>query len=438
MRCTFSFGTLALLSVVASASLPAQAQDEPKLAPKVMVITMFGGEAKPWLNGLQPARQIQVPGLSKEFPNVACDDAGICQVTTSMGFAKAASSVSAVVLGNRFDLSRTYFLVAGIAGVDPTDGTLGSAHWARYVIDGGLHHEIDPRQIPSGWKAGVVPLGAAEPGQKAEWAAGTEVYRLNENLLQKAYALSKDVDLQDGEDAARYRQPYTASGSASRPIVSICDTLSSDTYWHGSMIANSIAQYCLHGDRRCRQLLHDPDGRQRHARRCDAVPMPGCSTSTGSLSCAPPPTSTGKRRGKTPNPSLTAQSGGFTLATSNAYRVGRRLVDAIVADWEAGRRACSPADPSAMTMPVMQAPSRQPDVAPALLPRRRSWHPVRPAPSPHPRPRSQWGICCGQLMSQASTVNRITCSGLALLPCRHQPRDQVGIVLDHASPFPRS
>ena len=82
-----------------------------------------------------------------------------------MGFAKAASSVSAVVLGNRFDLSRTYFLVAGIAGVDPTDGTLGSADWARYVIDGGLHHEIDPRQIPSGWKAGVVPLGAAEPGQ---------------------------------------------------------------------------------------------------------------------------------------------------------------------------------------------------------------------------------------------------------------------------------
>ena len=72
-----------------------------------------------------------MPGLSKAFPDVRCDAAGLCLMTTAMGFANAATSVSAA-LSDAFDLRHTYFLIAGIAGVDPNDGTLGGAYWARY------------------------------------------------------------------------------------------------------------------------------------------------------------------------------------------------------------------------------------------------------------------------------------------------------------------
>jgi purine nucleoside permease len=58
--------------------------------------------------------------------------------------------VAALIFDGKFDLRNTYFLLAGIAGVDPAQGTLGSAHWARFAVDGGLQNEIDARSGASG------------------------------------------------------------------------------------------------------------------------------------------------------------------------------------------------------------------------------------------------------------------------------------------------
>ena len=46
----------------------------PRIAPKVLVITMFGGEAKPWLDGEALGHKIPAPGLSQTYPNVACSE----------------------------------------------------------------------------------------------------------------------------------------------------------------------------------------------------------------------------------------------------------------------------------------------------------------------------------------------------------------------------
>ena len=43
-----------------------------------------------------------------------------------MGTAKAAGSVMALGLDPRFDLRRTYFVIAGIAGADPSQASIGS------------------------------------------------------------------------------------------------------------------------------------------------------------------------------------------------------------------------------------------------------------------------------------------------------------------------
>ncbi len=44
----------------------------------------------------------------------------------------------ALTFSDRFDLRRTYFLIAGIAGIDPARGTIGSAAWAKYLVDFGI------------------------------------------------------------------------------------------------------------------------------------------------------------------------------------------------------------------------------------------------------------------------------------------------------------
>ena len=164
---------------------------------KVMVITLFGPEAAPWLAQLPLKRTIRVPGLSAEYPEVRCTDSGVCLMTTGMGHANAAASTMALALSPQFDLSHTYFVVTGIAGIDPNVGTLGAAAWARYLVDFGLQQEFDAREAPAGWDTGYVGIGAADPGTRPKLEYGTEVFQLDEALLQRALALSRGARLED-------------------------------------------------------------------------------------------------------------------------------------------------------------------------------------------------------------------------------------------------
>jgi purine nucleoside permease len=112
-----SVPALLAVALLAAAFSPAASADNAPIAPKVLVITVFGGEAKPWLEGEAFTRRLAPPGLSKAFPEVACSDDGLCLITVGMGYANAANSIAALVFGGRFDLTKTYFLIAGIAGV---------------------------------------------------------------------------------------------------------------------------------------------------------------------------------------------------------------------------------------------------------------------------------------------------------------------------------
>jgi purine nucleoside permease len=319
-----------LLGVAASDPTSAEA---PSFAPKVLVVTMFGGEAKPWLEGETLTRRIAVPGLAKAYPEIACTDSALCVMTTGMGYANAASSISALVFGGRFDLSKTYFLIAGIAGVDPAQGTLGSAYWARYAIDGGLQNEIDAREMPAGWSTGYVAIGAAGPGQKVDLRYGSEIYRLNEDLLQAAYGLSKDVPLSDSDAAKAYRAKYQSGPAASPPAVSICDTISSDTWWHGArlgaamqawakLITDGAANVCTTQQEDNATLTALKRGSDAGLLDFDRVAL--LRTASNFDREAP---------GQTAAESLSARSGGYPPSVTNAYRVAGALAHAVVSDW---------------------------------------------------------------------------------------------------------
>ena len=113
----------------------AHASAAERIAPKVMVITMFGEETKPWLEARKLTTKIKVPGLSKDYPDVACDSEGLCVMTTAMGYANAASSTAALVLGGQFDLKQTYFLIDGIAGVLLIPLGMITASWQGMLIN---------------------------------------------------------------------------------------------------------------------------------------------------------------------------------------------------------------------------------------------------------------------------------------------------------------
>src|SRR5260370_16148329 len=66
---------------------------------------------------------------------------GVLGLLTGVGTSRATASVMALGLDPRFDLTHAYFLVAGIAGIDPAMGSLGSAVWSDSVVDGAQAHD---------------------------------------------------------------------------------------------------------------------------------------------------------------------------------------------------------------------------------------------------------------------------------------------------------
>jgi purine nucleoside permease len=216
---------------------------EHPLKVKVVVVAMFEvgadaddvpGEFQYWVERRKLSQSIPLPA---GYHDVRTNGSGLIGTLTGMGTAKAATSIMALGLDPRFDFSQAYWLVAGIAGIDPNRGTVGSAVWADYVVDGDLAHEIDAREIPKDWPDGFTPLGKVEPFEQPRSQSIGEVYPLNLNLVHWAYGLTKSLPLPDNEKAQRDRARYRGfSDALAGPKVLIGSTLSSSTYWHGTLL----------------------------------------------------------------------------------------------------------------------------------------------------------------------------------------------------------
>ena len=300
---------------------------------KVMIITMFGPEAAPWLARLGPTQALPVPGLSADYPEVRCTAAGVCLMTTGMGHANAAASTLALALSPKLDLTHAYFVVTGIAGIDPNVGTLGAAAWARYLVDFGLQQEFDAREAPSAWPTGYVGIGAADPATKPKLEYATEVFQLDEALLQRALALSRDARLDDSEAAAAYRKQYPQAAAQAAPGVLQCDTLGGDTWWHGQrlgeraeawtrLLTDGKGTYCT--TQQEDNATYEALRRGAAAGRLDLHRV--AVLRTGANFDRPHP-------GQTAQESLNALSGGFPISTANLVHAAWPLVSDIVTRW---------------------------------------------------------------------------------------------------------
>jgi purine nucleoside permease len=329
-----------LSSLLLAASLAGAAAAPAAAAPreiKALVITMFAPEAEPWINSFKLWQAITVPGLSPDYPALRCNADDVCLVTTGMGHANAAASTLAVTLDPRFDLRKTWFLIAGIAGIDPAQGTLGTAAWARWLVDVGIAHEIDAREMPKGWKTGYHGLLTKGPGEKPKLEYRTEVARVDEALLQKALALSQGVVLQDSDQARTYRAKYPKAPANQPPRVTQCDTLGGDTWWHGHQLgehARSWTKLLTDGQGTYCTTQQEDNATRNALERAAAAGKVDLKRfavlRTGSNFDRPHP---GQSAHASLLASTTGGTGGFVPATHNLAIVGGAVVRDIVANW---------------------------------------------------------------------------------------------------------
>src|SRR5271170_437812 len=165
---------------------------------------------------------------------------GVLGVLPGVGTARTAATIMALGLDPRFDLTHAYFLVAGIGGIDPQIGSLGSAVWSDYIVDGDLAHEIDAREIPKDWATGYVPLGKSTPYEQpraARFGDDGNVYHLNTALVDWAFNLTKDTELPDTPQMKERRMMYAETAAHRPPFVLRGDNLSAATFWHGKLLS---------------------------------------------------------------------------------------------------------------------------------------------------------------------------------------------------------
>lgn len=158
----------------------------------------------------------------------------------------AAITIASLVQSDCFDLTSTYFLIAGIAGVNPEVATLSSVTFARYAVQVALEYEFDAREIPSNWSTGYLGQGAYAPGQYPTFIYGTEVLEVNAALRSLAVGFTKTATLNDSSDAAAYRAKYSTAAyaaGASPPSVVECDVATSDTYFSGALLGEAFTNY---------------------------------------------------------------------------------------------------------------------------------------------------------------------------------------------------
>jgi purine nucleoside permease len=319
---------------------------------KVVVVTMFeigadsgdaAGEFQLWHE--RQKLEVRYP-FAHHHDLFLNPNTGVLGMVTGEGNINSASAVMELGMDPRFDLSHAYWLVAGIAGVDPAQASIGSAAWATYLVDGDLAHEIDAR---ADWPTGYFALESKKPYDPAKPPPTGEVFELNPALTEWAFELTRSVPLADGKELKEARSHFAGYPNAQKPpFVLKGDTLSASTFWHGQLL-NEWAQ---------KWVGYWTDGKGRFV--TSAMEDTGTFQSLTYLS---PTGRVDKNRVMVlrtasnytmPPPGMTAAEhllrenqgyAGLDASVEAAYRVGSVVVDEIVGRWPVYRDRVPPLKP---------------------------------------------------------------------------------------------
>lgn len=322
---------------------------------KVVLVTMFeiGADTGDTAGEFQLWKERR--NLTEVFPFGAFHDlhfnpeSGILVMVTGIGTANSASSVMMLGMDPRFDLTKAYWLVAGIAGFDPEDASIGSAAWASYAVDGDLSHEIDPREMPADWPFGYFARYTSRPFDPAKPAPTGEMFALNPELTEWAYQLTKDMTLPDFPSLSETRDLYTEHPNARRPpFVLKGDNLAALTFWHGAILndwANQWVDYWTDGKGEFVSSAMEETGTLQsltylqNAGRVDLQRAMVLRTASN-YTMQPP--------GVTAAENLLKENEGYAgleAALESAYLVGSKVIDTLLADWDTWQaRLPTPAD----------------------------------------------------------------------------------------------
>jgi purine nucleoside permease len=202
------------------------------------------GEFQLWAEREKLTQTIPVKGVLHPLRRNADGLYGIVWGSPPTMIGGVSEQLMSLLLDPRFDFTHTYWLFTGISGADPEVASVGSAAWARWVVDGDKLREFDDREVPKSWPYGLFAIGAKAPKTLPDnpdsFAGFTDAgklamaLKLNQGLERWAFAMTKDVSIPDSPALQKARAQWTGFPNAQKPpFVLEGETLGSVRYWHG-------------------------------------------------------------------------------------------------------------------------------------------------------------------------------------------------------------
>ncbi|WP_263414478.1 purine-nucleoside phosphorylase [Terriglobus aquaticus] len=234
---------LALLCGMRAVAQGPSATGQRPIPVKAVVVTMFEigkdtgdapGEFQYWVEREHLNHRYALPAA---YHDALMNDDGVLGIVTGMGTLRASSTIMALGLDPRFDLSHAYWIVAGIGGIDPQAGTLGSAVWSDWIVDGDYAYEFDAREIPKDWSTGYVPLRKKTPYEEPRTDDNGMAFQLNSKLVDWAVRQTEHTPLMDLPGLQERRLQFAGDAAHTAPRVQRGTAMSSSTYYHGRKLS---------------------------------------------------------------------------------------------------------------------------------------------------------------------------------------------------------
>ena len=196
---------------------------------RVLVLTAFGpdeasdgsGELGRWLDGYDEfAHEVSVSGVPTP---VRITDHGVGVTATGIGPTRAGVSVAALLATDVLDTDDTYLLTAGVAGISPHAGTVGSVVFADHIVNWDAKMRYDGGTTVEPWGFG--------PSQS---------YELNTSLVTAVRGAADDVDLRDSAPAREHRMKYDAPPATDPPQLETGTSVAGADFWYGHTRATAV------------------------------------------------------------------------------------------------------------------------------------------------------------------------------------------------------
>lgn len=283
---------------------------------RVLVLTAFGpklasdgsGELGRWLDGYGEFRhEVSVPGTPTP---ISVTDHGVGVTATGVGPTHAAASVSAYLASDVVDTDDTYLLSAGVAGISPNVGTVGSVVLADHIVN---------------WDA----KKRYGDGTSVEpWGFGPDhAYELNPEFVSAAEDAVRDVDLEDAPMAQEHRARYDAAPATGGPRVQTGTSVSGADFWYGHGIAREVEWLVDHYDAGTYATTEcEGFGTAVACDRFGALDRYLSVRAASNFDRPPADGGAEDRKWRMKGP-----------AFRNAYRVGREIADEIAENWDVWR-----------------------------------------------------------------------------------------------------